>query len=282
MHLAISDKLFAHVEDQTREYRVDDISGLGRWVDANEGEGGGYEDPVQGYPKTYTPVKRWKKLQVSFEAVDQDEYALLKREGEVREMGKGAADYVEFTAASILADGFATAGPDGQFLFSNSHPKNREETGTTYDNLLDGAFSHDNLETAETQIANNYFNSKGIPIQPLENPYLVYGPALRGTVERVLSDRALERPGVTTRDINRFAGRYQPLESRYLSAALAGSATMWFIIYSELDFLKLIWQVKPHFSYWIDHDNEYYNWKGRMLLDMGESNWRCGFGSTGA
>ena len=56
---------------------------------------------------------------------------------------------IELDGAQRLYNGFGTdnTAPDGQYLWDSDHPKNREETGTTYDNLLTGAFSHDNLET---------------------------------------------------------------------------------------------------------------------------------------
>lgn len=275
-------KIFQVIEDSTKEYKVDDISGLGEWVDANEGEGGGYEDPVLGYPKTYTQAKKWKKFKVSFEAVDQDEYALIKKEGEAREMGRGGRAKVERTTAAHLSDGFSTAAADGQFLWDADHPKNRDETGTTYDNLLSGALSHDNLELAETQIAKNFFTMAGLPIETIEDPLLVYPPALRGIAARLLSDRANEQPDTTMRNINRFAGRYVPVEWKWLQSTLGGSDTAWFIIYKELGHLKIIWSQKPHFTSWIDHENEFYHFKGRMLWDSGPSNWRAGFGSTGA
>jgi len=274
-------QIFKVIDDPTKEYKVDGLSGLGEWEDAEEGEGGGYEDPVLDYPKTYTQAKKWKKFQVSFEAVDQDEYALLKKEDDAHAMGRGSRAKVEKSCAAILYGGFDTDGPDGQKLWDSDHPKNREETGTTYDNLLSGAFSHDNLEAAETEIAANFFDLKGIPIEMIENPLLVHGTALRGAVARVLSERANERPGTTNRDINRFAGKYTPIEWRYLDAQLGGSDTAWFIIFKELGMLKVIWSARPHFTAWIDDDNEFYKFKGRMLLDCGVDNWRCGFASTG-
>lgn len=274
-------QVFQAIDDKTKDYKVDDLSGLGVWEAATEGESGGYEDPVLGYPKTLTQGKYWKKFQVSFEAVDQDEYALLKKEEDAKSMGRGARAKVEYDAAVALYNGFSVASPDGQYLFADAHPKNSEETGTTYDNLLSGAFSHDNLETAETQITNNYIGPDGIPIMPDEDPILLYPPALRGAVKRVLSDRALEQPDTTVRNINRFAGRYQPIEWRWLASQFGGSDTAWYIIYKSMNMLKIVWSARPHFTAWVDEDKEYYKFKGRMLYALGATNWRCGFASTG-
>ena len=273
--------IYEAIDDKTKRYIVDDLGGLGFWESADEGAGGGYEDPVLGYAKTYTQAKYWKKFQVSFEAVDQDEYALMKKEGEAAAMGRGARGKVEKDTAGTLSNGFSTAGPDGTYAFSSVHPLNANASTTYLNNLLSGAFSHDNLEAAETQIAKNFIGSDGIPIAVSEDPILVYPPALRGVVHRVLSERALERPGVTTRDINRFAGKYTPVEWRYLAADMGGSDTAWFIIFPELKFLKIIWNAKPSFTSWVDEDLEFYKFKGRMLYDQGYCNWRFGFGSTG-
>ena len=269
------------VDDKTKDWKFDGISGLGEWVDATEGSSGGYEDPVLGYPKTLTQAKRWKKLSVSFEAVDQEEYALLGKLKDASSMGRGARMNVEKTTHAILNDGFSTACPDGQYLWDSDHPKNREETGTTYDNLLSGAFSHDTLESAETQIAANFFDPKGIPISPSERAIVMFAPALRGAVERVLADRATDQPDTTLRNINRFAGNYEMCESIYLSAALGGSNTAWFIIFPELKLCTIVWSARPHFTSWIDEEDEFYNFKGRMLYDAGALDWRMGFGSTG-
>jgi Mu-like prophage major head subunit gpT len=205
----------------------------------------------------------------------------MNKVGTSQEMGRGARAKVEKDLANFLNDGFATAGPDGQYLFDSDHPKNPEETGIMYDNLLSGAFSHDNLEAAETEITNNFIGPDGIPIMPDEDPILLYPPALRGAVQRVLSDRAAERPGTANRDINRFQGRYRPVEWRWLAAAFGGSDTAWFIIYPSMKMLKIIWSAKPHYNSWIDYEDEFYVFSGRMLYDFGATNWRFGFGSTG-
>lgn len=280
-------EVFIPIEDKTKDYLVDDLSGLGSWDETGEAEAGETEDPVLGYPKTYTPLKYTKTIQVSFEAQDDDEYALLKRTTQAAEMGTGARDRVERLTSSVLSGGFAstTNSPDGQFLFDTDHPKNREETGTTYDNLLSGAFSHDNLEAAETQITSNLFSMAGIPIPPTSEVALVYPPALRGAVSRVMSDRAIERPGTANRDINRFVAKpsytYKPVEWIYLSAALGGSNTAWYLVFKNFGYFKLIWRQKPVFKSWIDQDTEIYNFKGRMRLAAGCDNWRGAFASTG-
>jgi len=280
---------FTYMEDKTLTYVTNEISGLGEWEDSEEFDDGGFTDPVVGYEKTYTQAKRLKRFKVSFEAVDQDEYAILSKVGLAKAMGRGANAKVERETASVLNTGFATAGPDGQFIFDTDHPKNPEETGTTYSNLLSGAFSHDNLEAAETQISSNFIGEDGIPIMPTQDPILLYPPSLRGAVARVLNDRATEQPDTTMRNINRFTApkktfTYRPVEWWWLGTGQGrdGSATAWYIIFPTLGHLKIIWSAKPHFTSWVDHSIEAYCFAGRMLYSTGMDNWRFGFGSTGA
>lgn len=277
---------FTEVEDQTKDFKVDDLSGLGTWNETDEAQAGETEDPVLGYPKTYTPVKYTKTIQVSFEAVDDDEYALLKKTTQAEEMGTGARDRVERLTAGILINAFSVAGPDGQFGYDTDHPKNREETGTTYDNLLSGAFSHDNLELAETQITSNLFSMAGIPIPPPSTITLYHPPALRGPIKRVLNERAGDRPGTDHNDINRFVGAgtnytYNPTEWIYLSSALGGTNTQWHLVFKDYGYLKLLWRQRPHYTEWVDYNLDIYNYKGRMRCVAGYDNWRFGFGSTG-
>ena len=210
------------------------------------------------------------------------EYAELKKKiANAQALGSGGKTAVLKQTAAKLYNGFSVACPDGQYLFSDSHPKNPEETGVTYDNLLSGAFSHDNLEAAEKQIADNYMDMDGDPITPAETPLLIYAPALKGTVQRVLSDRAVDRPGTDHNDINIYAGKYTPVESVYLSAKMGGSDTAWYIIYPSMKMLKLVFAQKPQFASWIDNLKQRYYFDGWEHFLVAVSDWRCGFASTG-
>jgi len=279
-------QVFDVVDDSTKDFKTDGLSGLGTWELASELASGGYEDLVLGYPKTFTPLKYWKKLQVPFEANDQMEYASLKAQvGKVKMIGAGGSDRVERLASSIIYGVFSTAGPDGEYTASDSHPKNREETGITYDNLLEGPLSHDNLEAAEKQISDNHFDMKGLPFTALGNPKIVVPPALKGTIKRLLSDRAEYRPGNpathSEMEINQFAGMYDPIVWKYISSKLGGTDTQWHIVYKELGFLKFVYSARPSFDNWINKDIEAYIFKGRLMAIAGDSDWRGIFSSTG-
>lgn len=270
------------IDDSTKDWKHNEISGLGEWPEVGEDTDDGLDHFVIGYEGTSTLAKHRKYFYVSFEVNEQMEYASLKSKiTRAEALGAGGRAKVERLTSDNLNDGFDTAGADSQFLWDTDHPQNPEQTGTTYDNLLTGAFSHDNLESAEQQIAANYFDLDGLPIPRTGKAMLVYPPALNGPVTRVLSERAGERPSTTQRDINIYRNSYQPVEWAWLSAALGGSDTAWFIIFPHMKMIKMIWGGRPQYTSWIDNLNQRYYFDGWMWMSTIVTNWRCGFGSTG-
>jgi len=260
------------------KYETSSLSSLGRWTVTNESANVNFEDPIQGYNSSFTPLKYTNAFQVSFEALDDDRYAVLKKEDEVKAMGRGARDASEAMAAGHFNNAFtagATAGADGVALCSNSHPKNPEETGTLYDNYTTDALSHDAIETMFALIDANMKDSKGIIVEVPSNPLLVTGSLLHPLAKRLVSDMAKERPETVNRDINVWAGELQPVKWRHIT-----SSTAWFIVFRNMG-LKFIWREKPHFRSWINEGTEQYCFKGRMRAVSGWSDWRGVWGSDG-
>ena len=270
--------------DPTKDFKTNMMSKLGVWDQVDEDSDEGLDHFINGYEGTITPLKYRKYFYTTFEATEQMEYASLKSSIATGEdLGRGGAVRLEMLVAGILINGFSTACVDGLYLFYDSHYKNPEETGTTYDNLMSGAFSHDNLEAAEQQISANFFDLDGLPMAPFAGkPIVVYPPALRGAVKRVLSERADERPGTTQREINIYAGKYEAVEWDYLGAALGGSDTAWYIIYPMLKNLKLVKNTADiHRSQWISNINHRYYFDAWLFAEAGAADWRGLFGSTG-
>ena len=282
----VGPQIFTIKDDATKDWKFDGLSGTGEWELATELSSGGYQDLVLGYPKTITPLKYWAKILVSFEANDQEEYAMLKgKVTNAKQIGKGGNVKVERLMAANIYGGFTATGPDGQYLYDTDHPKNREETGITYDNLLSGPLSHDNLELAEKKIADNFYDMKGLPIPVSENPILLYAPALKGKAERLLADKALYIPEQSAVNsemaINRFSGQYNPICWRLLSAKEGGSDTAWYIIYKDAEALRGIYGRRPSFDNWIDKDIEAYVFKGSLMFASGAVTHTGLFASTG-
>ena len=277
-------QLFNVVTDPTKDWKYNAISGLGAWEEVGEDTDTGLDHFVIGYEGTITPRKYRKYFYVTFEVNDQMEYAALKSKiVQAKALGRGGAARLELLAAEQLIDGFTVAGSDGQFTISAAHPKNPEETGTTYDNLLASPFSHDALETAEQQVDANFFDLDGLPMVTFAGkPKLAFPPALRGPVKRVLSERADERPSTTLRDINVYSGKYDPVEWAWLANSVGGSDTAWFIIYPDCNNLVMVKNTAaPQYSSWIDNLRHRYYFDGWMYAYPGIKDWRGIFGSTG-
>jgi len=277
-------KVFDVVVDTTKDWKFNAISGLGAWDAAGEDSDDGLDHFVIGYEGTITPTKYRKYFYVTFEVNEQMEYAALKSKvTRATALGRGGAARLELLTAGILINGFSTACADALALFHNTHYKNPEETGITYDNLLASAFTHDALETAEAQVDANLFDLDGLPMVAYAGkPSLVFPPAIRGAVMRVLSDRADERPSTTLRDINLYSGKYTPVEWAYLGSKLGGSDTAWYIIYPELKNLKVVKNSEaPQYASWIDNLKQRYYFDGWLHADADATDWRGIFGSTG-
>lgn len=270
--------------DPTKDWKFNAISGLGMWEEVDEDSDEGLDHFVIGYEGEVTPLKFRKYFYVTYETSNQMEYAALKSKiVKAEALGRGGPARLEKLVADTLINGFTVAGVDGQFVFSTSHPKNPEETSTTYDNLLDGAFSHDNLEAAEKQISKNFFDLDGLPmVQWAGKPIVVHGSSLRGPVNRVLGERAGDQPDTTLRNTNVYANKYEAVEWAWLDAALGGSDTAWFIIYTGLKNIKLIKNSAGlEFASWLDNLKHRFYFDGWLHAQAGIKDWRGLFASTG-
>ena len=271
--------VFTVASDNSKEVKTHSLSALGIWDEHQEGAELQFEDPLELYEKTFTHLKYRKGFQVSWEALDDDEYALLKQQNTVKAMGRGARARVEKASADILNNCSTDTGPDGASLASASHPKNPLESTTYYSNLITTALSHDALEEMEQKVADNSYDSKGLVID-IEPTILLVPPALKGIALRLCKERAGERPDTMNRDINIYAGKYQVVVWKQLSAANGGSDVYWYLIAKDMG-AKWFWRDKPHFYSWIDYKAENYMFSGRMRSIVGYDDWRWCWISNG-
>ncbi len=272
------------VTDPTKEFKFNAISGLGIWEEVDEDSDEGLDHFVIGYEGSVSPLKYRKYFYVTYEVNDQMEYAALKSKiVKAEALGRGGPARLEKLVADLLTNGFSAVGADSEIIFSTSHPKNPEETGIIYDNLLDGPFSHDNLELAEKQISANFYDLDGLPMVTYAGkPIIVHGSALRGQVGRVISERAGNQPDTTVRNINLYNGKYMAYEWAWLDLVLGGSDTQWFIIYPGLKNIKLIKNsASPQYASWIDNLKQRFYFDGWQHSVGGIEDWRGLWGSTG-
>jgi phage major head subunit gpT-like protein len=111
------------VMDSTRSIeQTTEVTGLGTFSQVGEGSKVSYDDPRQGFDKTYTHAQYALGFRITKVAVDDDKFGFIQKLGS--ELGKSAKETIEIIAAGVFNNGFdaAYAGPDGKALFATDHP----------------------------------------------------------------------------------------------------------------------------------------------------------------
>jgi hypothetical protein len=264
-----------------------EVSGVGMWTKTEEGSATEEGELIQGYDSSLVFDEYGKKIGITQIMLDDDKYAIVNFLTKQAQLIKGGFARCNQLVADYLNNGFSTAGADGQYLFSAAHPIN-SASSDTISNLLAGALSHDNLEAHELIISANHRGEDGLLISEAGVRDLIYPPALRGTVARILNSRA--RPGTDDNDANRFgpdAGKkgvsltYNPIEFAYLGAGQGGSNTAHYIRMPNLNMAKFIWREKPSYQSWKEEDPAAIYYKANARMAVGVTNHREFYGSTG-
>lgn len=287
----VCETVFDVVIDDSAEWKSSQVSGLGPWQKTAKGQGADHEDPVQGYDETFTPTTYTKGITIPWEDFDDDEYVVLTKIKDAKEMGRGSRVVVDQTCADHLNNAFDAGGsydgPDSVALCED-HPTSPEDA-TTLDNSLSGAasaFSHDALETMEIQIVANLKDMKGQLIDMPRTALLVGSFTQFGPFQRVIAERAGDRPDTFERDINVYSRNKEGWINYQIQPwTRITTAGHWFVIFPELNKingLKLIWRQKPEYYHYIQYSARRYVWDGWMRFDSGWDDWRPVWGSVGS
>jgi phage major head subunit gpT-like protein len=112
--------------------QTSEIAGLGLFNSLGEGEPMRYDESVAGFNKTYTHSQWGLGFKMTRVMVDDDRFGVISKLAS--ELGRSAKETIELDVAAEFNNGFTTTGPDGQALFSASHPL--VKSGGTQSNLL--------------------------------------------------------------------------------------------------------------------------------------------------
>lgn len=283
-------KIFDVITDDSAEWKSSNESGLGMWDETAKGQGASKEDPVQGFDATFTPTTFTKGITIFWEDYNDEEYAILPKIKEAKVIGRGARSRLDLTCANHLNRAFSGSylGPDGKALCADDHPTSPDDS-TSLDNKLSGsgsAFGHDALETMEIQIVDNLKDLKSELIEMPANAQLVGSFTRFGGMQRVIAERAGERPGTPERDINIYSRNREGWINYEICPWTRITQTgYWFIIFQELNEingLKLIMRQEPEYYHYISYRNRSYNWDGWMRFDSGWDDWRPVWGAEGS
>ncbi len=110
-----------------------EITGIGLPQVTAEGADTTYDQPAQGFDKTYNHGQWSLGFQFSRIAIDDDRWGIVRRMA--TELGKSFAEGREIFVAGVFNNGFSGSylGPDGVPLFSASHPQ--AKAGGVFSNL---------------------------------------------------------------------------------------------------------------------------------------------------
>lgn len=273
------EKVFNVLSSTKQDERDSSVSGFGLFDEHSEKEALHYEDPVQGYDVRYVHKKYAKGFRVTEEAVDDDQYNVLKKKAAA--LGRAARRTIETKAANILNLGFGTTettGGDGKALFAADHP------------LADSVSTQNNTDTAalaETALKNAYIamqqtlDDKGQLVEVMPSK-LVVPPALRDTAKILIESRGRTNTAYTN-EVNPYENEFEVIVWAYLGGAVSnGSDTAWYLIDPDVSQLNFFWRKPLTFG----QDNAFSTdealYKAKMRFSVGFSDWRGVYGSTGA
>ncbi len=102
-----------------------EVTGFGQFALVPEGDTTRYDEALPGFNKTYIHAQYSLGFKVSKVAMDDDKFGVVRKLA--TELGRSAKETKEVTAANVFNTGFSydtgvVNGPDGQPLFSASHP----------------------------------------------------------------------------------------------------------------------------------------------------------------
>jgi phage major head subunit gpT-like protein len=108
-------------DTSTRQFEVTQgVTGFGLVPYKPEGKGIQYDDPIQGFNRTYIHSTFALGFRVTREAYEDELYGVFKKSS--KGLAKSASVTREILGANIFNNGFGDVGPDGVSLFNSAHP----------------------------------------------------------------------------------------------------------------------------------------------------------------
>jgi hypothetical protein len=141
-------QIFSEQQATQKVESVPHLGALSRWNTTANTEGASFNQDgfTEADTATFTMAIYTNSYDITYEAVKWDQYDKMNRNP--KQLVRGLYDLLEYKAASVINDGFATTtGYDGAYLFSHSHDLN--ESATKGDNLFTGAISYANVKAGK-------------------------------------------------------------------------------------------------------------------------------------
>lgn len=262
-----------NIVESERQYEQDSsISGLGFVPEKEEGVGIIYDDPIQGFTKTYTHKTYGLGFRVTKEMWEDDLYGKMKKMPAA--LGRSMRITIETDAANVYNRAFNSSylGGDGKVLCATDHPLTG---GGTENNTLSSAadFTATSFEQALIDIQGTV-DDRGLVLALMANKLLVH-PAGEWNANKIL--KSSQEPDTANNAINPAKGMLPGgiVVNHYLTDLDA-----WFILCDQHD-VNFFFRRRPEFDRTNDFDTEDAKFKGTARWSNGFSGFRGVYGSQG-
>ena len=249
------------------------VGGFDRAVEFSENEAVTYQDPVQGYDKSYTQVKYNKAWRVSREWIDYGKFITIK--DLAKNAGKTIAEVRQIVAMDLFNNAFTTSAvnPNSESLVSTTHTM--ERGGTTSNRLAaDADLSYTSLDSM-LQLFKNSRDPGNLRLGLIPKKLLV---PVEEWVNAVEITKSTLRPGTANNNLNALQGLLEVADSVYLTDADA-----WFVLGDVSDGQMFFFEMRaPELETDKDFDNEAVKNKLVSAFATGWSDWRNYAGTSGA
>ena len=265
-----------HVNTSTKDSEKDSaISGFGYPQETPEAGAVDYEDPVQGFDKTYVHVKYTKGFKVSRELWEDDLYNIIKKAPQA--LGRSFRRWQERSAAQVFNRAFNSSylGPNGEELCSTSQDRADPASGGPDSNASSTGITltEVNLETGINAMRGSV-DDKGMRIDAYPNVLLVPIELRKEAREIVESPY---KSGTADNDMNIYKGELKVVDWIYMDRV----ATHWFLVDTSLHELNWFWRIRPEFKQDDTFDTDMALYKARARWSNGWTNYRGIWGSLG-
>lgn len=264
---SVYDRVYSLMDSSKPNEMFSEITGFGLMEVKTEGGAVAYDDPLQAFDTTITPVEYAKAFEVTEIMVEDDQYDKIR--GLPEQLGRSAIETIETLAANTFNNAFTSGtGGDGQYLCVSTHPL---VGGGTMSNIpsAHADLSATSYEQALIDIAAwTDHRGKKIRFRPSK---LICHTAQLWTAERLFG--SAQDPDSANNAINPAASRrLQVIENPYLTDTDA-----WFI-QCEGHGLKWVWRRRIRRG----RDNDFNTGNLRYKLDFRCANgWIHPFGIYG-
>ena len=245
---------YFRVMSSTRDIeQTTQLSGLGLPVSIAEGGAMIYDNPVQGFDKTYTHTQAGLGFRISKMMAMNNKHGIISKMA--GELGRSVKEYIDITVANHFNNGFSGSylGPDGVSLFSASHPLVKQ--GGVQSNTLatPADVGHASVQLVLTAFRKQLDAAgKKIRIEPKK---LVVAPEGEFAAAEALGMSRF-KPGTANNDVNALNKRsgFSAFDSFEVWDYLT-DADNWFVVADPGDTeLRYYWREKPSTVHEIDFD----------------------------